>query len=226
MKIGLPKIDLAKINKVFHYKRILIFSLPILIIAASAVAILYYKKEYRESRSADIQKANELFESGKGAEAIDLLKDRYDANKSDKIVAKQLAGLYFQNQNYDEFLTLATDAKLDDSQTYAMLAFVARTRSESDKAIDYYNKAISKSPRSISAYITLAGYYQVLNDKENALKTVVSGLNYITQSSTLYLLAANYSLDLGDKTAAKNYASKALEIDNGNKRAKEILGRK
>ena len=226
MKIKRIKIDLVKINKIFHYKKILLFSLPILFVGATTVTVLYFKQKYHEAKITDMQKANELFESGKKDEAIELLKDRFDVDGSDKTVAKQLAELYFRSQNYDDFSALVSQAKLDDCQTFIMMAFVARSRGESDKAIEYYNSAIKKSPRNISAYVTLAGFYQVLGDEKNALETIKSGLNYITRSSTLYLLAANYALDLGDKSAAKNYASKALEIDKGNQKAKEILSRK
>jgi len=203
-------------------KNLLITLLAVLLVAAIVSAVVS-KKQFRESKTTDLQTAYTLSESGQRDKAIELLKDRYDADKSDKQVAKQLATYYFQNKQYEEFAKIVEKADLNDTQVLTMRAFVSRGKGEVDNTINFYREAIKTSPRSGSAYANLINYYQVLGQNDKALEVAKEGINYLPQSGTLNLLASTISLQLGDKAAAKEYAQKVLEVDSENARAKEII---
>jgi len=207
-------------------KKFILISLLVLLAIAATVSIVISRKQFRERKTEDLQTAYSLFDSGKREEAIKLLEERYQADKSDKQVASRLASYYFQNKEYDNFTKIADEAKLEDAATYTMRAFIARGNGDYDSALKDYEAAIKANPKSPAVYIDLANMYEVLNQPDKALETLKEGLNYSPKSSALNLLAANAALQLGDKAAAKEYAKKVLEIDKDNQRAKEILSRK
>lgn len=200
--------------------RVTLLVCAMVVIVAS---LLVYRNYFINHRQDDIQKAHDLFVSGENEDALKVLERRYAFDKNDKEVASQLAVYYFQAKKFDDFSRVVKNSEFDDPRIYTMQAYLARSSGDSEKAIEFYQKAIDLRPRSSNGYIDLANYYRVLGEIEKALETVESGLDHITRSSTLNLLAANYSLEMNNTEQGKIYAKKVLDIDSDNQRALEII---
>lgn len=197
-----------------------------LLVCAMAVIVaflLVYRNYFINHRQDDIQKAHDLFVNGESEDALKVLERRYAFDKNDKDIASQLAVYYFQAKKFDDFSKVVKNSDFDDPRIYTMQAYLARSSGDSEKAIEFYKKAIDLRPRSSNGYIDLSNYFQILGQADKALETVEAGLSYSPRSSTLNLLAANYSLEMNNTEQGKIYAKKVLELDSDNVRALEII---
>lgn len=116
---------------------------------------------------------------------------REDQNSSEKL--KMLAISQYNQQNYQEaeinFNKLLEKDKENNFSYYNSLANIYRDQGESDKAVEYYEKAIEANSKYETAYLNLAILYKMEKEKMEECKEVVErGLRELPESEALKAL--------------------------------------
>lgn len=205
----------------------MVLALVLIVVIIAGVYYLGWSKRKAEIKvkSETLENAVTLFDSGKKDESISVLEAMVQRNPADKDALNLLASEYYQAGKYDQFISFINEHKLESSLICNMAANIYQTKGQGEVAVEFYNKAISASPKNPGYYINLSAYYQGIGDYASALKTLELGLSKITNSTSLNNSAASVALKSGDKASARKYANAALAIDPNNSQAKAILAK-
>lgn len=206
-------------NKIY----LLIVLAFLLVVAISCFFYLRYYRVYVATYTAE--NATKLFEEGKQKEAIKILEKMHKENPQDQVISQQLAIDYYKTKDYDKFLKFCEENKLKSDLIYNLYAGVYQSKGDTKNAEKYYKKAIEIYPGGTKSYISLAAFYQAGGELSQALETLQQGLANNANSSVLYISASSVAIKIGNLNLAREYATKALDIDKNNTQAKAILER-
>ena len=111
-----------------------------------------------------------------------------------------------------------------NSYYYFTEAQLYRKQGETDTAIDYLKKAISKDPNSIFLKKELAVLYLQAKDNQSALSVVESILNTSPDNINALIMYGRIQQELGQSKLAVDAYSNVLELDPKQQRIYSLLG--
>lgn len=186
----------------------------------------YYQRGIAQKKSSDLEGSKTSFE-----ECLKLKSD-FEAGYN------ALGGVYFSMgkyqeaiNNFEKVLTLSNNASVKKkvqknlSLAYTKLGTEEEGRGNSQKAIEYLNKAVENDNYD-AAYLSLAKLYSELGDWDKCISASENALKYkskITHGGPQYYMGLAYK-GKGDNTKAKEMFDKAKSDPTYRKNAEYQLG--
>ncbi len=111
----------------------------------------------------------------------------------------------------------------NDAEMHQNLALAYTRLGQLDKALRYYNSAIELDKTLWLSYWNRGGIYHAAKDYKRAIASIEQALKYRPNDARIVADLGVVHLDAGNKTKAREYFQKALQLDPANPKAQSEL---
>jgi tetratricopeptide (TPR) repeat protein len=136
------------------------------------------------------------------------------------------SGVNLANMEEINKLETAVNANPDDMESTLHLAHLLQDSGLYEKAINNYNKYLTKNPENADARVDMAICYYNLGDNTTAISEMESALKYQPKHQIAHLNLGIVNLASRNISASKDWFQKTVELDpnsEAGKRATELL---
>lgn len=102
------------------------------------------------------------------------------------------------------------------AQEYNQQGVVLYSKSKYAEALDYFEKALNEDPYFVDAYINCAQVYIMIDQFDNALKSLDKVLMIDKKNGLVYFHKGNIELLKGDREVAREFYNKAISLGYDN----------
>ncbi len=160
-----------------------------------AVAEKYFSKSilFRpDFTAAYIEKGKVNLSMHKIYDALQSFSKAYELDAANEEVIKELAGLYFNNRQYQQAIEFTKKCKLCNDAD-RMLGMIYYNTEDYAKALNYLEKAVSSNKSDALASYTLGRTYLELEDEKKAISQFINAIdNDNTKNAWMYELGLIY----------------------------------